>query len=97
MFCRGCSGELMVVVAAMMNDKVQQEHQDQHAAEGDDDGCSRRRIDYHAEITAERGHERAHCPADSEAWADAVREKHCADAGNNQVAKDEKNTSYGYG
>src|SRR5260370_36787394 len=81
----------------MVPDEVHKEHQHQDATESDHDGGASGRIENHTEITAERGDERAHGPADGEARANAVREKHGANAGNDQVTEDQQHTGDGHG
>jgi hypothetical protein len=70
-------------VAPVMQDHVEQEHKDENAAEGDDDGRTGRRIHLHAEIYPESGDECTHGPSNGKAWTDSISEKHGSNAGHN--------------
>jgi len=84
-------------MVAVMNDQMHEEHQDEDGAEGDDDGCAGWRVQLDAEPATQSRDHGAHGPADGETRADAIREEHCADAWNNQVAKNEEHTGDGDG
>src|SRR5262249_29466575 len=64
-------------------------------AESDDDRSAGRRVDDDAEIAAESGDEGAHGPANGETRADAVSEEHGADAGDDEIAENEKDAGDG--
>ena len=50
--------------AAVVDDDVDEEHQDEDAAESYDDGGAGRSVELNAQVAAERGDQRAHGPAD---------------------------------
>ena len=58
---------------------MKEEHDDEDAAEGADDGGTGREVEPNGEIAAEGRDERAHGPTDRQARADAVGEQQRSD------------------